>query len=81
MNVRLLLFAVLRDIVGTDEQMLTLTPGTRPVDVWEQLRSRHPRLAGFAQPPMTAVNQGYVAPDTPLNDGDELAFIPPVSGG
>jgi molybdopterin converting factor subunit 1 len=81
MNVRLLLFAVLRDIVGTDEQTLELPPGTRPTDVWQQLRARHPQLAAYAEPPMSAINESYATPDTLLKDGDELAFIPPVSGG
>lgn len=81
MNVRLLLFAVLRDIVGTDEQTLQLTQGARAIDVWQQLRADFPRLAPYAEPPLTAINENYVTPDTLLKDGDELAFIPPVSGG
>lgn len=81
MKVKLLLFAVLRDIVGDGELELELAEGSRPSDVWQQLRVRHERLRPFADPPMTAVNEEYVAPDVPLSDGDELAFIPPVSGG
>ncbi|MBI2214900.1 MAG: molybdopterin converting factor subunit 1 [Acidobacteria bacterium] len=81
MKVRLLLFAVLRDIVGTDERELEVADGSRAIDVWNGLRAAHPRIASYERPPFTAVNQDYVQPETMLRDGDELAFIPPVSGG
>lgn len=80
-RVRLLLFAVLRDITGNAESDLVIRNGSTAGDVWQQLRERHPELAGYAAPPMTAVNMEYVSPDAPLREGDELAFIPPVSGG
>lgn len=81
MNVRLLLFAVLQDIVGSSEVSLQLSPGTSALEVWQSLRARHHQLHPFAVPPMTAINQVYAQPDTVLREGDELAFIPPVSGG
>lgn len=80
-RVRLLLFAVLRDIAGSSESDLVLREGSTAGDVWQQLRERHPELASYGAPPMTAVNMEYVSPDTILREGDELAFIPPVSGG
>ena len=81
MNVRLLYFAVLRDIAGKSDDELTLPEGTRARDVWESLRNKHARLADYVQPPMTAINESYASPDAVLRDGDELAFIPPVAGG
>ena len=81
MKVRLLYFAVLRDIIGESASEVTLPDGTRPRDVWARLRATHPRLADYEQPPLTAVNESYVSPDEPLSDGDELVFIPPVAGG
>jgi len=81
MRVRLLLFAVLRDITGTAETDLTLPEGSRPRDVWQSLRAQHSQLAGYETPPMSAINESYVSADQPLADGDELAFIPPVAGG
>lgn len=81
MKVRLLFFAVLRDIVGKTETELDLPEGARATDVWQALRGEYPKLAAYAQPPMTAVNETYVRADAPLHDGDELAFIPPVAGG
>ncbi len=81
MKVRLLYFAVLRDIIGESTGEITLDEGTRPRDVWASLRDTHPRLAGYQNPPLTAVNESYVSPDVALHDGDELVFIPPVAGG
>lgn len=81
MNVRLLLFAVLQDIVGSSEISLQLAPGTSALEVWQTLRRKHHQLVPFAAPPMTAINQSYAPPETVLREGDELAFIPPVSGG
>ena len=80
-RVELLLFAVLRDIVGADQKELRLPEGTRAGDVWQQLRREHQQLADYVSPPMTAVNESYAPPETELRDGDRIAFIPPVSGG
>jgi molybdopterin converting factor subunit 1 len=81
MRVRLLFFAVLRDITGSHEASLELPAGTRAMDVWQSLRHQYTALASYIQPPMTAINQSYAPADAVLSDGDELAFIPPVSGG
>lgn len=80
-RVQLLLFAVLRDIAGTEEQRLELPEGARAGDVWAELRREFPQLERYQTPPMTAINEIYATPDTVLKDGDQLAFIPPVSGG
>lgn len=81
MTVRLLFFAVIRDIAGVDRRELSLPEGTTAREVWDSLRSEFARLGDFAQPPMTAVNESYADPDVVLREGDELAFIPPVAGG
>jgi molybdopterin synthase catalytic subunit len=81
MKVRLLFFAVLRDIAGSDERDLELREGTTARDVWQSLRESYGKLADYTQPPMVAINEAYAAPDAILRDGDELAFIPPVAGG
>lgn len=81
MKVRLLHFAVLRDIAGRDEEELDLADGTTPRDVWQTMRTSHVKLAEYLEPPLAAINERYAAPDTVLRDGDELAFIPPVAGG
>ena len=81
MKVRLLLFAVLRDITGKSEAELSLAEGTRAADVWQSMRHEYPPLAEYTQPPLVAINEAYARPETALRDGDELAFIPPVAGG
>jgi molybdopterin converting factor subunit 1 len=81
MKVRLLFFAVLRDIAGTDARELSLAEGTTASEVWALLRASYPKLMEYAQPPMIAINESYAAPDAALREGDELAFIPPVAGG
>ena len=81
MKVKLLYFAILRDIAGKSEDVLDLPEGTRAADVWSRLRALHRELAGYERPPLTAVNESYVPADELLRDGDEVAFIPPVAGG
>jgi molybdopterin synthase catalytic subunit/molybdopterin converting factor small subunit len=76
MRVVVRLFAGLRERAGTGERALELADGARAGDVWEELELGE-------EPPglFYAVNRVYADPDTPLADGDELALIPPVSGG
>lgn len=81
MKVRLLFFAVLRDIAGADQRELALAEGSTALEVWESLRRTYAKLADYTQPPMIAINESYATPDAILRDGDELAFIPPVAGG
>ena len=81
MKIRLLFFAILREITGTDQQELEVPHGTSATQLWELLRSRYPRLSAYSHPPMVAVNESFASPESALADGDVVAFIPPVSGG
>lgn len=81
MKVRLLFFAVLREIAGKGEAELTLAEGSSAGDVWQSLRRQYQQLGAYEQPPLVAVNESYASAETILRDGDELAFIPPVAGG
>jgi molybdopterin synthase catalytic subunit len=76
MQVRIRLFAGLRERAGTDEVKLELPEGARVSDALERL---HELTAGT--PVVMAVNQEYAGADEALSAGDELALIPPVSGG
>jgi molybdopterin synthase catalytic subunit len=76
MRIRVRLFAGLRERVGMGENELELPEGARARDVWDVLELG-PEPAGLAY----AVNRQYVDRDHGLEDGDELAIIPPVSGG
>jgi molybdopterin converting factor subunit 1 len=74
-------FAGHRDITGQSEERLDLDAGATVGSVWELLVGRYPRLSGYTGRLLYAVNQEYATPATDLRDGDEVAFIPPVSGG
>ncbi len=79
MTVRVLFFAYLRERCGVREATLELAAGATVDDLWRALRTRFERLP--AEPPRFAVNRVYVDKTHPLHDNDELALIPPVSGG
>jgi molybdopterin synthase catalytic subunit len=74
-------FAGHRDIVGRAAMEMQLDDGASLGMVWEQLTADYPRLAGYTGRLLYAVNQEFAGLDSPLADGDEVAFIPPVSGG
>ncbi len=80
MKVTLKLFAAVRDIVGESTREFTVSDGTTPAAVWQELVAENPALS-VHRIPMVAVNEEYADADQVLHDGDELAFIPPVSGG
>jgi molybdopterin synthase sulfur carrier subunit len=81
MTVKVRLFASLREAVGRSEVELQLAEGATPETAWEKLSALTPSLQGRRPGLSAAVNRRYVAFDTALRDGDELVFIPPVSGG
>ncbi|MBL8768600.1 MAG: MoaD/ThiS family protein [Planctomycetes bacterium] len=79
MRVRVLLFAAMRERLGTAGLDLELAPGARVADAIAALEVRHPGLT--EQRFVCAVDETYATPSTPLNEGSALALIPPVSGG
>jgi molybdopterin converting factor subunit 1 len=81
MRVTVRLFARLRDIVGVSETAREVEPGATIATVWRGLASEHPELAAYERSISSAVNADYARMDQPLQDGDEVAFLPPVSGG
>lgn len=81
MRVRIRLFAIQRELVGAREIPLELPDGATVADAWDDLVARHPALAPGRDSVRFAVNAAYAEPATMLADGDELAMIPPVSGG
>ena len=74
-------FALHRDVVGVSELKLDVDEGTTAGEVWARLGEQYPRLIPATRSLMFAINQAYADPATELHDGDEVAFIPPVSGG
>ncbi len=81
MRVRVRLFASLREAAGRETIELALEPGVRAEDVWRRLAEEYPALASRRAALTLAVNRSYAPFDTPLHDGDEVVFLPPVSGG
>jgi molybdopterin synthase sulfur carrier subunit len=81
MRVTVLLFARLRDITGEAQLARDLAPGATIGDVWRQLAGEFPGLSAYERSISSAVNADYARMDQRVNDGDEVAFLPPVSGG
>ena len=81
MRIRVRLFASLREAAGSPEVPLDLPPGATAEDAWRALTVTHPSLASKRPNLAASVNRRYAPFDTPLSEGDEVVFIPPVSGG
>jgi len=80
-NVRIRLFASFREAVGSNKLDWTAPDPSTVGEVVAALRTAHPKLGPALDRAMLADNQEYVGPELQLHDGDELALIPPVSGG
>jgi molybdopterin converting factor subunit 1 len=81
MPVTVRLFARLREIAGADELTREIGGATTVRDVWGALADEWPALAPYAASLSCAVNAQYARMHTAVQDGDEVAFLPPVSGG
>ena len=80
-RVRIRLFAMQRELAGTREVELELPGGSTIDDAWQALVARIPAIAPGRQTVRFARNADYAPAETLLADGDEVAMIPPVSGG
>jgi molybdopterin synthase catalytic subunit len=80
MLVQVLFFGVLKDVVGQSRESLELPEGATVGDVLARYRDR-PRMAGFLPSLAISLNHEYARPGAALHDRDELALLPPVSGG
>ena len=81
MTIRLKLFAILRDQAGVADLPLTLPENATVSTALQTLATKFPALVPHLPRAATAVNLTRSTPDTVLNDNDELALLPPVSGG
>jgi molybdopterin converting factor subunit 1 len=75
------LFARLRDIAGAAELTRDVAAGATIGSVWRELVADFPDLAQYERSISSAVNADYARMDRTVGDGDEVAFLPPVSGG
>ena len=80
MRLRLLCFGRLREILAP-EMVVELASPASVADLWQALRAQYPALAPYEGAVAVAVNQSFAAPSTLLSEGDEVALLPPVSGG
>ena len=81
MRVTVRLFARLRDIAGAADLVRDVPPGSTAHVVWDGLAQEFPDFGAYTDAISTAVNEEYARLDAELADGDEIAFLPPVSGG
>jgi molybdopterin converting factor subunit 1 len=81
MRVRVLFFGRFKEIVGVAEDEAQISDGARVEDLFKQYGDQHPELAGFRDSAAAAVNQQFAEWGAALAAGDEVAFLPPVSGG
>jgi len=79
MQVRVLFFGILKDIAGRDTDSLCLPDSTTLAEVCDHYQNLFPRK--MASSLAMSINQEFAGPESKLNDGDEIAFLPPVSGG
>ena len=81
MQVKVLFFGRLKDLVGSAEEQVELPVGASVADLSAHYRQRVPRWSEFQPSLAVAVNQEYAEAGVRLKAGDEVAFLPPVSGG
>jgi molybdopterin synthase catalytic subunit len=81
MQIRVLYFAVFREQIGREDDVVALPDGAQVRDAIAALAARHPPIARLRGKFRVAVNQDFSDDDRALADGDEIALIPPVAGG
>ncbi len=81
MRVRVRLFARLREITGEGEFERHVPAGATAQTVWDGLTADFPDLTQYASVISCAVNEEYSRFTAHVHEGDEIAFLPPVSGG
>jgi molybdopterin converting factor subunit 1 len=81
MKVKVLFFGLTHDLTGFDHEEVEVPNGATLADLWSRYENRFPRLGGIRGSLLAAVNQEIAKQSQQLHEGDEVAFMPPVSGG
>lgn|SRR5690606_12551574 len=81
MRVRVRLFGALREALGAKELEANLPEGASAAELRARLAAEHPAVAAFGARLRLSVNRAFASDDVVLAEGDEVAFLPPVSGG
>jgi len=80
-RVKVLFFGRLKELTGHAEDSLEITDAATIEQLFVLYAARHPELTKYRSSVVASRNQEFAAWDTPLRSGDEVAFLPPVSGG
>jgi sulfur-carrier protein len=80
-RVKVLFFGRLKELTGHAEDAVEFAVGTTIEQLFALYAAPHPGLAKFRSSVVASRNQEFASWDTPLRAGDEVAFLPPVSGG
>jgi molybdopterin converting factor subunit 1 len=81
MFVTVRLFARLRELAGASELTRELPDGATALSAWQSVARDFPAMSAYERAVSCAINAEYARMNTSLHDGDEVAFLPPVSGG
>ena len=81
MHIRVLFFGRLKEIVGCAEECVEVAEGARIEELFTRYRQLYPELAPYRPSLVASRNQEFAPWNAPLASGDEVAFLPPVSGG
>lgn len=81
MRVKVLFFGRLKELVGRTEEDLEIREGERLEEVFTRYGARHPEVGQLRRSVVASVNQEFAPWSARLRNGDEVAFLPPVSGG
>jgi molybdopterin converting factor subunit 1 len=81
LRVKVLFFGRVRELTGVVEEAVEMPEGATLADLFERYAARFPQLAGFRASLVASRNQEFAPWDTRLSREDDIAFLPPVSGG
>lgn len=81
MSIRVLFFASLADIAGTRETAVDSAGIPDVISIFDRFAKEFPALESHRSSVLLALNSEFARPNSPVRDGDEVAFFPPVSGG
>lgn len=81
MTAKVLFFGRLKEVVGVGEDLCEVPEGTSISRIFAQYAERWPQLAEFRGSVAASRNREFAAWETPVEAGDEIGFLPPVSGG
>jgi molybdopterin converting factor subunit 1 len=81
LRVTVLFFGRVRELTGMTQEAVEMPAGATLADLFEKYAKRFPQMAGFRSSLVASQNQEFAAWDTRLSSNDDIAFLPPVSGG